>query len=311
MSRADAAGLLTGYVADLLVRDPERLHPVAGFGRLALAGERHRYRPSRTAGMLHAAELVAGVTAVAAGAQRTLRGRPMLGAALTGSAVWGALGARSLHREATAVAAMVDAGDLGPARERVRSLVSRDPETLDDKGLLRAAVESVAENTSDAVVAPLLCAGLAGTPGVVAHRAANTLDAMIGYRDVRYERFGWAAARLDDLLNLAPARLTVALTVVLAPVVGGSPARTRGVVRRDGRVHASPNAGPVEAAFAGALDVRLGDDVVSYQGRQTRRPRVGDGPPPQVGDIHRAIRLSRAVGTAAALVAAVTAGARR
>lgn len=311
MNLADAAGVLSGYAADLVFGDPVRLHPVAGFGRLALAGERRRYRDSRMAGLGHAVELVTGAVGTAAVADRAVRRRSTLRTALVGTALWAALGARSLHREAAAVAAAVDADELDRARLRVRSLVSRDPEGLDDKGLLRAAVESVAENTSDAIVAPLLWTGVAGVPGVVAHRAANTLDAMVGYRNERYERFGWAAARLDDLLNLGPARLTVVLAALLAPVVGGDADRTRAVVLRDGRVHASPNAGPVEAAFAGALDVRLGDDVVTYQGRTIRRPPVGDGPTPAVEDVRRAVLLSRAVGLAAALIAAAAAGVRR
>ncbi|MDP9023594.1 MAG: adenosylcobinamide-phosphate synthase CbiB, partial [Actinomycetota bacterium] len=205
---------------------------------------------------------------------------------------------------ARAVAAAIDAGDLPTARTRVRALVSRDPDVLDGDGLVRATVESVAENTSDAVVAVLAWAAVAGPAGVVAHRAVNTLDAMVGYRDGRYARFGWAAARLDDVLNAVPARLTAVLAVALAPAVGGHPRRAWRVLRRDGRVHASPNAGPVEAAFAGALEVVVGDDVVAYHGQMVARPRIGDGTTPRVADVDRAIRLSRAVGAVAAGIAA-------
>ena len=148
--------------------------------------------------------------------------------------------------------------DLEGARRLLPSLCGRDPALLDAAGLIRATVESVAENTSDAQVAPLLWACVGGVPGVLGYRAINTLDAMVGHRSPRYARFGWAAARLDDVANYVAARVTAALTVVCAPIVGGSPWRAVQAWRRDARRHPSPNAGVVEAAFAGALGVRLG-----------------------------------------------------
>jgi adenosylcobinamide-phosphate synthase len=194
--------------------------------------------------------------------------------------------------------------DLQGAFDRLSHLCGRNPSSLDAAGLARATVESVAENTSDAVVGPLLWGAIAGVPGLLAYRAVNTLDAMVGHRSDRYLRFGWAAARLDDVANLLPARLTAALTVLLAPAVGGRPPAALRAWRRDGRKHPSPNAGPVEAAFAGALGRTLGG-VLMYDGRVEDRPLLGDGPAPGVDDIARAARLSAAVTTAAGAVAVV------
>jgi adenosylcobinamide-phosphate synthase len=170
--------------------------------------------------------------------------------------------------------------------------------------MARAVVESVAENTSDAVVAPLLWGAVAGIPGLVAYRAVNTLDAMVGYRSARYLRFGWAAARMDDVANWIPARVTAALTAACAPLVTGtSPVSVLNVVRRDGGRHPSPNAGRCEAAFAAALGVCLGGTNV-YGGVTETRPDLGAGRVPEPEDIRRAVLLSRAV-TASATALAV------
>jgi adenosylcobinamide-phosphate synthase len=219
------------------------------------------------------------------------------------AATWAALGARTLRREATAMAAALERGELPAARERLPNLCGRDPERLDEPELARATVESVAENTSDAVVAPLFWGAVAGVPGLVGYRAANTLDAMVGHRSERYARFGTAAARLDDALNLAPSRLTAALTALLAPLADGDTGRALRIWRRDGGDHPSPNAGQCEAAMAGALGVRLGGRNV-YFGRSETRPFLGDGPRPDAGDIRRAAALSGAVGLAAVVLAA-------
>ena len=176
------------------------------------------------------------------------------------------LGGRSLARAATAVAGPLAAGDLAGARAQVRHLVGRDVAELSESEVARAAVESVAENSSDAVVAPLLWGAALGIPGLLGYRAVNTLDAMIGHRSPRYERFGWAAARLDDLANWVPARVAGLAAAVAALQVGGSPTTVLRVVRRDAGQHPSPNAGVVEAAFAGALGIRLGGRNV-YRGQ--------------------------------------------
>jgi adenosylcobinamide-phosphate synthase len=171
-------------------------------------------------------------------------------------------------------------------------------------------VESVAENTSDAVVAPLLWGALAGLPGLLGYRAVNTLDAMVGHHGPRYENFGWAAARADDLANYLPARLTAALTAAVAPAVGGNWRTALSVARADGHRHPSPNAGVAEAAFAGALGLRLGGRN-DYGSHTEDRPLLGAaGRAPGVDDIARAARLSRAVTAAATVSCAVIALAR-
>ena len=298
------AALAGGYVADLLVGDPHRLHPVAGFGRLAARVETRAYRPSRRRGIAYAGALVAGAGLLGEGLARTAARAGIGRSFALGVFTWVALGGRSLTRTALRLAERVEDGDLTGARRILPSLCGRDPEALDADGLSRAALESVAENTSDAVVGALLWGALAGPGGVLGYRAANTLDAMVGHRSAHYADFGWAAARLDDVLNWLPARLSAALAALCAPVVGGSARTAWRIVRRDGGAHPSPNAGQVEAAFAGALGVRLGGPL-TYDGIAELRPALGAGRAPTSADVRRAARLSRAVGVSAALVCAV------
>lgn len=300
---ANAAGLVAGSLLDAVLGDPRRLHPVAGFGRAATALERAVYAPTRVAGLRFAAIAVGVPTAAAAVACLATRRHPWLRFVAVTAATWVVLGGRSLRREAVAMADSIDAADLAAARQRLPHLCGRDPSTLDGPELARATVESVAENTSDAIVAPLWWGAVAGLPGLVSYRAVNTLDAMVGHRSPRYARFGTTAARLDDAANLAPARLTAALTVALAPLGGGRPGRALSTWIRDGGRHPSPNSGQCEAAMAGALGIRLGGRNV-YAGRVEQRPTLGDGPPPVVYDIRRAARLSAAIGVAAAGLAA-------
>jgi len=366
--RSRAAGLLAGAVLDALFADPARWHPVAGFGRVAAALERRWYADSRAAGVAYTAVLVGATVALAAAAERSVRGRPVAHAMLTALATWTVLGGTSLTRHGASLAAELghppprvvlrgrssgasclgewssvagrvvhpapasrslwpvewrtlprhvvrrgpprqaeQAGtvDLVAARARIPALCGRDPASLDAGGLARAGTESMAENTSDAVVAPLLWGAVAGLPGLLGYRAVNTLDAMVGYRSARYRRFGWAAARLDDVANLVPARVAALLFAVLAPAVGGSPRAALAAWRRDAAGHPSPNAGPVEASAAGALGVGLGGRTVYAHGVEDR-PRLGSGPPPTAADLARAARLARLVGAAAAVIAAWT-----
>ena len=296
---ARAAGLLLGHAADRVLGDPRRFHPVAGFGRTAAALERVSYADDRRRGVGHEAVLVGGVTAAAWCAQRRARS-PLAATLLTAVVTWAVLGGRSLEREATAVAALLDAGDLDGARQRLRNLVGRDTAALSPDEIARAVVESVAENTSDAVVASHLWGAVAGMPGLVAHRAVNTLDAMIGHHSARYERFGWAAARVDDVLGLPGARLGGLLTVAAGPDRRGAWVAWR----RDARRHPSPNAGVVEASFAGALGIRLGGVNTYYGNRREHRALMGQGRPPVPEDIAPAVRLARTVGWGAAVVAA-------
>jgi adenosylcobinamide-phosphate synthase len=303
MSLANAAGMLAGFAVDALVGDPRRFHPVAGFGRAATALERRLYRPDRVAGAAFTAAAVGIPVAAAVAATVATRRRPVARAVLVAAGTWAVLGGRTLRREAGYMAGALERADLPAARGRLGHLCGRDPSTLDEPELARATVESVAENTSDAVVAPLFWGAVAGLPGLVGYRAVNTLDAMVGHRSARYARFGTAAARLDDMLNLLPSRLTAALTVAAAPVVDGERAETLRVWRRDGADHPSPNAGHCESAVAGALGVRLGGRNV-YFGRSETRPFLGDGPRPVALDIRRAARLSGTVGLAAVGLAA-------
>jgi len=295
-----AAGLLLGYAADRLLADPRRGHPVAGFGRAAAALERRVWSDDRRAGVGYAAALVGGAALVGVAAERALP-RTLV----TAAATWAVLGGTSLDREAAEVGRLLAAGRLPDARVQLTHLVGRDTTRLDEPEIVRATLESLAENTSDAVVAPLVWGAVAGVPGLLGYRAANTLDAMVGHRSPRHERFGWAAARLDDLLNLPGSRLTAALATVLGP---DRRAAWR-AWRRDAHGHPSPNAGPVEAAFAGALGVRLGG-TNDYAGRIEHRAVLGDGPPPQRADLERARVLARRVGVAAAVVSATVAGMR-
>jgi adenosylcobinamide-phosphate synthase len=221
-----AAGLLLGHLLDRLVGDPRRAHPVAAFGRAAAAVERRTHADSRAAGALHSALLVGGAVAIGVTVERATARRPVLHAVATAAATWAVLGGTTLGREAEAVRVRLEGGDLPAARRRLTHLVGRDTTTLSADEVSRAVVESVAENTSDAVVAPLVWGSLAGLPGLVGYRAANTLDAMVGHRGERYGRFGWASARLDDLLNLPGSRLSGLLAAGLAPTVGGSPPLT-------------------------------------------------------------------------------------
>ncbi|ANH40250.1 cobalamin biosynthesis protein [Nocardioides dokdonensis FR1436] len=302
-SRGRAVGLALGYGLDRALADPARWHPVAGFGTLAARLEQTTYADRRSAGVVHVALLVGAGVAVGAAAEHGARHRPVAQALLTAAATWTVLGGTTLDREAAAVGRLLEEGRLPEARTQVARLVGRDTRTLEVAEVARAALESVAENTSDAVVAPLVLGALVGVPGLLGYRAANTLDAMVGHRSARYARFGWAAARLDDLLNLPGARLTAALATVL----GADPAASVRAWRRDAGAHPSPNAGPVEAAFAGALGVRLGGRTVYGTGPEARvelRPPLGEGPAPAPHDVARGRRLAARVGLGSLIVLA-------
>ncbi|WP_344072475.1 CobD/CbiB family cobalamin biosynthesis protein, partial [Prauserella alba] len=238
------------------------------------------------------------------------RRSPLARFAVTTAATWAVLGGTGLAREGDVMAGHLQSGDLSAARARLGHLCGRDATELDGTGLARAATESIAENTSDAVVAPLVWGGIAGLPGLLGYRALNTLDAMVGHRSTRYERFGWAAARADDVANLVPSRLSALAAALAAPGVGGRPGGAVRAWRRDAHRHPSPNAGPVEAAFAGALGVRLGGTNV-YGGRAENRGTLGDGPSPSASDLGRSVRLSRLVGLVSLGVTAGVAAARR
>jgi adenosylcobinamide-phosphate synthase len=297
-----AAGLALGYGADRLLGDPRRFHPVTGFGRLANAVERLTYADRRCNGLLHTGALVGGTLALGVALERLGHRHPALGLLITGAAAWAVLGGRSLQREALIVEQKLSEADLAAARLRIRNLVGRDPTGLSEAEIARACVESVAENTSDAVIAPLCWGAVAGVPGLLGYRAVNTLDAMVGHRSLRYRNFGWASARRDDVANWLPARLAALLTVACSPAVAGSSRSAWRATWHDARQHPSPNAGVVEAAFAGALGVRLGGRNV-YHGQVEDRGTLGDGREVETSDISRATTMSVLISGAAAVLA--------
>lgn len=272
--------LFAAVLLDLLLGDPRWLpHPVVAIGRLINLLERGLRR-------LPVNERLAGVLLLAVTVGTTyglafflLKGAyavsPYAGFAVAVFLAWTCLAARSLHGESQAVAAALEAGDLPEARRRLSFIVGRDTAELEEPEIWRAVVETVAENTSDGVIAPLFFLMLGGPALAMAYKAVNTLDSMVGYRNERYIRFGWASARFDDLANLIPARMTGFLMVLAAPFFGLSAADAWRIMGRDGRNHSSPNSGIPEAAAAGALGVRLGG-TNRYFGRPVEKPTIGD-----------------------------------
>ncbi|MBD9481879.1 cobalamin biosynthesis protein [Pseudomonas sp. PDM14] len=275
---------LAGVTLDGLLGEPKRWHPLVAFGNFAQRIEQrlnsggHGWRSHGVTGWCMAVLPLTLLTLL-------LAQIPYLGVLVEVLALYAALGLRSLGEHAMPVAQALRLGDLAEARRRVGYMVSRQTAELDAAGVARAGTESVLENGSDAVFAALFWFLVAGAPGVVLYRLSNTLDAMWGYRNARFERFGWAAARIDDGLNYIPARL-VALTYALL-------GRTRLALRcwrRQAPLWDSPNAGPVMAAGAGALGVALGGSAV-YHGELHQRPELGEGAAPQARDIERALNL--------------------
>ncbi len=287
-ARQVAAALLLDAVAG---EPPAFLHPVVWMGKAISLVERIALtRTSRDIRLLSGIALAAALPSlsffVAAAVIRTIPRplRPVLETILLSST----LSVRGLARAAMAVERELEWGDPETARARVREFVGRDTENLSEQEVVRAAVESVAENTSDGVIAPMLYGLAFGAPGALAYKATNTLDSMIGYRDPPYADFGMASALLDDLANLIPARITA----ILAAAASSLPAAALTSARRYGPLTSSPNAGWAEAAFAGALGVRLGG-TNSYGGVVHEGPVLGDGRPPVSQDIRRAVALMR------------------
>ena len=290
-----AAAMLLAMAIDALVGWPDALyrrigHPVTWLGALIGGLERALNRgPGRRLRGVAVALLVIGVAGgLAALLARVLPGG-WPGVVLTGVLAWPLVAIRSMHDHVAAVARPLAAGDLPGARAAVAMIVGRDPARLDEAGVARAAVESLAENTSDGIVAPLFWGVVAGLPGIAAYKAINTLDSMIGHRNERYEQFGWASARIDDGVNLIPARLTGGLFALVSGRFGAAV----GAMRADARRHRSPNAGWPEAAMAGALGIRLSGPRV-YGDRVAAEPWVnGAAPDPGPGDLARGLRLYR------------------
>ena len=276
---------LAGFALDRLLGETKRWHPLVGFGMLANAIERgmNRGPVRRLSGLLAWALAVLPCTALAYWAGR----QGLAGWLVDVVLLYLALGGRSLAEHAERVAADLAAGDLAAAREHVGWIVSRDTSELDESGVAKACVESTLENGNDAVFGALFWFMLFGGAGAVLFRLANTLDAMWGYKTERFLRFGWAAARLDDVLNYLPARLTA-----LSYALFGQTRRALVCWRAQAPLWESPNAGPVMAAGAGSLGVQLGGAAI-YHGREEIRPPLGNGPPPAAADLDRAITLVR------------------
>lgn len=269
-------------------------HPVTWIGALISVLDKNFNREDnpdatrRAAGIGVAITVIVVVAGVSSALASLLPGG-WLGLIVAAVLAWPLVAARSMHDHVDAVARPLISGDLPAARQAVSMIVGRDPSELDAAGIARAATESLAENTSDGIVAPLFWGVIFGLPGIAAYKAINTLDSMIGHRTPRYEAFGWAAARIDDVANLIPARLTG----LLFAVASVRPAVALATMWRDAGQHRSPNAGWPEAAMAGALGIRLSGPRI-YEGRLSPEPWLnGEAPDPSAADLKRALALYR------------------
>lgn len=294
LGRAVAASVAS--VADRLIPEPPNVwHPVAWFGTAMTRLEQRIWRDDRAAGVAYTAAGV-GLGALAGVVLRS-----------TTIALTVAVAARQLGTVGGDIGTQLERGDLDGARAALPSLVGRDPSELDESGVAAAVVESLAENSVDAVIAPLFWGFVAGAPGALAYRAINTMDAMVGHRSERFENFGWASARLDDLANWVPARLFAAAVQATNPSARGA---IRRAVREDAGAHPSPNAGVAEAAVAGALGVELGG-TLRYDERVEHRPLLGWGPRPDGATIAHARRVCDRAQVAVLAAAAVVGCATR
>jgi adenosylcobinamide-phosphate synthase len=301
--------MVVAMVVDALVGWPDRLfarigHPVTWLGRLIDALDASWNRSADTPSARRAAGLAAALAVIALASGLALAVQSALPQGwgrivLLGVLAWPFVALRSLHDHVAAVVRPLQAGDLAGARKAVSMIVGRDPNRLEEAGIARAAIESLAENTSDGIVAPLFWGVLFGLPGIIGYKAINTLDSMIGHRTERHEFFGWAAARIDDVANVIPARLTGLLFALLS----ARPGHAMSCMMRDARAHRSINAGWPEAAMAGGLDVRLCGPRV-YHGELADEPWLNRGArDPAAGDIARGLKLySRAMVALAGLL---------
>ena len=296
--------LVAGLTIDGLFGDMPRVfrhvpHPVVLAGRAVAFFDRKLNRETRSEASRRDRGIITVIFSVGAAAalglaiERLCRGHP-LGAVVEALLIAVLIAQRSLYEHVASVAEALDAGGLAAGRAAVRHIVGRDPMSLDAHGVARAAIESLAENFSDGVVAPVFWYLLLGLPGLFAYKMANTLDSMIGHRSPRYHSFGWAAARFDDLLNLAPAPISGLLLVAAAVFVkNGRPDRALVIMLRDGRKHHSPNAGWPESAMAGALGLALAGPR-RYPEALVADPWLGEGSARvATADIARALQLYR------------------
>jgi adenosylcobinamide-phosphate synthase len=295
-----AVELLLAYLLDLAVGDPPHWpHPVRWLGRLITRLEaplRRAFPNPRLAGVaLTGICLLAAAGSAAAVVFLASRLHPLLGSLAAIILIYWAIASHDLAAHARTVHQALSQGNLPDAREALARIVGRETSQLNAAGIIRATVETIAENTVDGVWSPLFYAGLGGPPLVWAFKAASTLDSMVGYKTESYREFGWAGARMDDLFNWLPARLSGGLFTASAWLTGLDWRQTWKIFCRDGRRHASPNAGWPEAAVSGALGLRLGGPNV-YHGELVEKPWIGDGGrEPETADILKAIRLLYAV----------------
>ncbi|HYW80705.1 MAG TPA: adenosylcobinamide-phosphate synthase CbiB [Thermoguttaceae bacterium] len=274
--------ILIAVALDLLIGDPRWLpHPVKLIGRLAAwleSPSRRLIASARLAGVVTALLVIAISGSVAWGlvwAAACLH--PLAGNTVSILLIYTCIAARDLAAHGVAVFRPLNAGNLGEARRRVAMIVGRDTDRLDESGVARATVESIAENLVDGVTAPLLFATIFGPVGAIVFKAINTLDSTFGYKNEQYAQFGWASARIDDVVNFLPARLTTPFVALAALLLHERPGGALRIARRDRRRHTSPNAGYPEAAFAGALGVQLGGPSFYFgQDRPVQKPLIGD-----------------------------------
>lgn len=312
MKHRNVLAMIIGFGLDALLGDPKSWpHPVKligkqiefeeGLVRTYLIPETEQMGDSwpldeAQTEKLAGAALAADVALVAPAATWLLlkacdKVHPAVGLAAESVICYQLIAARSLWNESMAVRKALAAGDLQEARSAVGAIVGRDTDQLDEEGVARATVETVAENTSDGVVAPLLFMGLGGAPAAMLYKAANTLDSMVGYKNERYINLGWAGARLDDLLNIVPSRIAGGLMCAAARLTNLDPQRAWQTFLRDRDKHTSPNSAQTEAACAGALGVQLGGGNY-YFGEYVDKPTIGDAVRPiEAEDITRANKL--------------------
>ena len=297
MHRLTVLGL--ALALDMAIGEPGWffLHPVRIFGKAISFLERFRFllKPfPRLGGILLCFIVILVTYAVMTYLTNALDGfsrRSYLGTLILAFLLYTTIALRGLTSEAAKIIGMVASGDLDGARLEIKSLVGRDTENLDGGAMMKATVESLAENASDGVLAPIFYYLLGGLPLAMTYKAINTLDSMVGYKNEKYRQFGWAAARLDDLANLLPARLTGFFICLSSAIMGQGLSRPLKTMLRDGRKHPSPNSGVPMAAMAGALGVTLGGPA-AYGGIPVEKPFIGRGPAPMADEARRAVRLT-------------------
>jgi adenosylcobinamide-phosphate synthase len=302
VSAGRAIGLLLGLAADGVI-DPRNGRPVARFTRAAGELERRLGTDRPLAGVAFAGGLAGAAVLVGVLTERAGRRSPVMQALGTAVTTWAVLGGAGLVSDGTELARDLEDGELAAARRTLSQLDPRVPDSLDAVALSRASVETLAENTTDAVVAPLIWGAVAGVPGLLGSRAISVLRGVTRGKPAPYR---WFIARADDLVHLVPTRIAALLTVAGAPVVGGSAQGAWRAWRRDTIAHPSPNAGRVEAAFAGALEIRLGGRTVYSHGVE-ELPVIGIGRNPDAGHVTRAVELSRVVGWLAGVTSVILA----